>query len=345
MSKTAKHIIDEEIDGFVKGLSLHDLKVLTESEVLTEDEQVLKSLVKTMSTYDENNQITRENWEWFKDSLVKCSDHKLFQHKCKQVNSKLYSVKFFTKINFLIAESVEDEIKLELKRYFLSLTTDDIEEFIELLFRLPFEFIGLVVRYVANILCPDKKALLTPSTKEADVEVKKNLEKKNLIIQNINKVSKGEANTISIVDVKELLDVKAFYVYNPLNVGTLEFLVRMLGSTTKAKIKDMIGGKDMRHILEQILTLPSYTQHLRKIKLGEEQPFFNEDGSQNSSRDITFDDYVLQYFSPEDYIPKVKDYEKEEQIEEPKGEEQPQPEASPNEVNALQPGSQELMNQ
>lgn len=296
---TAKQIFEEELNKFADSLDANQAK-----KVLMEDNTILNSLLKAEeSVYDHNNQITESNWEWFKDTLIKCSDSSIFQYNCKSINLKLYAVKYFTNVNFMIAESVEDEVKVELKKYFGSINTDNAEDFIKSFFELPFEFTSLVVRYLANILLPEKKNLLTPTVQEADSSLKGILSKKNSFIENINDVSMGRSSTLSIVDASLLLDVKAFYNNNALNVGALEFLVRLFRGA-KSKLGDIFSKEKIKFMLVQILSLPSYQTHIRKIQQQEEQPFFTKDGSQNLNRDVTYDDYVTQYFNPEEYVPK-----------------------------------------
>ena len=343
MSKDTKKIIEEEVDRIVNDIPSKELKSVLYG-VIKEDEQVLKSLMKSTGVYDNDNQITEENWKWFQDMLKQCCQVPRFQLKSKESNAKLYAVKYFTKVKFMIAESVEDEIKLDLKNYFQPLSCDDVNEFIETLFKLPFEFYSLVIRYVVGVLCPDAKDKLTPSLKEAEAQLKLLMKKKNQFIKNINDVSIGQGLNLSIADTMVLLDVKAFFDYNGLNVGCLEFLVRMLGSDTKTKLKEMFGNKEIDKMLQQILTLPSYLKHLQKVKIAEEQPYFNKDGGQNANREVTFNDLVVQYFNPEDYIPKPKSNEEPAQSE-VTPEEQPQEQKPGNEVSAEQPSENALMSQ
>jgi hypothetical protein len=110
-------------------------------------------------------------------------------------------------------------------------------------------------------------------------------------IKNINDVSTGKSSILSIANTELLLDVKAFYSYNALNVGTLEFLIRLFKEADK-KLGDMFSKEKVKFMMQQIMFLPSYQAHIRKLQTQEEAPYFNKDGSQNMNRDITYDDCV-----------------------------------------------------
>lgn len=335
MGNTTRKIIEEEIENYSKLISLENKKKI----LVKENNAVLDSLLK-VDEYNCNNQIIEENWNWFKQTLIKVVDIPIFQHNSKTINSQLYAVKHYTNINFMIAESVEDEIKFELKKYFITLKVDDINEFINSFFELPFEFTSLVVRYVANVLIPEKKKLLVPSIKDA----KENLEiinkKRDEIIQSINNISKGIDTNLSIVDVMLLLDIKAFFQDNPLNVGVLEFLARTIKYSGE-KLFSTFGKAKIQLMLQQILTLPCYQKHLNEIAKNKANAYFTSKGMQNKEKEMSFDDLVTKYFNPEEYIPKPKQPEIQ-PIEEPQSEEKIEDKG---ELNAEQPSEEELMQQ
>ncbi len=296
-------IISEEVDKFVDKLPAD--KLISTLKSFKEDRKILSSLQGYVNDYDQNNQIVEENWNWFKETLKQLATNSpRFQFKCKEVNNKLYAVKYFTKLKFTISETVEEELKFQLKNYFKHLTYENPDEFIDAFFKLPFEFIGLVVRYIANVLAPKVKNQLTTNKKEADIFLKNLLKKKNDFIININKISLGQSDNISISEAKLLLDVKVFYDYNALNNGTLEYLLKLFNSNAKQKLIDEFGSEKIDFVKDQILAHPSYLQFLKEVKTGQEQPFFTKDGFQNSEREITFDDYVKKYFTPEEFVPK-----------------------------------------
>lgn len=300
-----KKIIYQEVDKFVDSLS--DKKLL---EFLTEDLKVINSLVKSEENYfNKNNQISYELWNNFVETLKKLTDNsERFQQCCKESNCKLYSVKMYSKIPFSIAEEAEEVLKYELKKYYSQLDTKDSEEYIDTFFKLPFEFTSLVVRYLQNILYKEKKALLTPKMETAKEYFATAEKSKNKFIININKVSLGESKNIPFDDLQLLLDIKAFYEYNPINIGTCEYVIRLLNNKKSySNLEEMYGEKRLLHIKEQILTLPSYIQYLEDIKEGKESPYFTSSGLQNKEKENTFDDYVQKYFFPNNYIPNPKE--------------------------------------
>lgn len=335
MADTAKQILEEEVEKLSQKISSGNFK-----KVIEEDLNIIDSLTKE-NLYNPDNQMIKENWNWFKDTLIKAVELPTFQHNCKSINSKLYAVKYFTKINFMIAESVEDEVKFELKKYFGELTTDDINQFVNDFFKLPFEFTSLVVRYLSNVLIPEKKKLLVPNIKDANIALKQITSKKDTFIKNINSISKGQGNNMSFIDVELLLDVRAFYEYSPLNVGTLEFLIRTLESA-KEKLNELFTKEKVGFFLQQILTLPSYQKHLSTLQRKQEAPFFNRNGMQNDTREVTYDDCVMKYYDPENFLPRPK-------VAPPLPVTEPETpeggEGDSGDMSAIQPTEEELMKQ
>ena len=298
-----KNILIEEIDNFVDDIPAD--KLISTLKMFKEDRKIINSLQGFTNEYDQNNQIVEENWKWFKETLKYIAENNpRFQFKCKEVNNKLYAVKYFTKLKFVISETVEEELKFELKKYFRQITFEDIDQFIDAFFKLPFEFVGLTVRYVSNVLALELKPKLTTNYKDANVFLKNLLKRKNDFIVNINKISLGQSDNISIAEACLLLDTKVFYDYNALNNGALEYLLKLFNSNAKEKLIDQFGADKIKFLKDQILAHPSYLQFLKEVKEGQEQPFFTKDGFQNSERETTFDDFVKKYFNPEEFIPK-----------------------------------------
>jgi hypothetical protein len=175
------------------------------------------------------------------------------------------------------------------------------------------------------VLAKEKKNELTTTTVDAENFLKTVLKKKNNFITNVNKISLGQANNISIGDLSLLLDVKAFYDYNALNNGVLEFALKMLNSNIKQRLKDTYGSSKIDFIKAQILSHASYLKFLKNVKDGIEQPFFDIKGFPNSERTPSFDDLVKKYFTPKEYIPSAP------KIEEPVAPAQPAAPAAPEE--------------
>lgn len=331
---TARQIIEEESEKLIERLTTKGIK-----KVLKEDNIIIDSLTKE-TNYNSNNQIVEDNWKWFKDTLLKASMSSIFQHNSKAVNSKLYAVKYFTKINFMLAESIEDEIKFELKDYFGKLTTDDVNEFINSFFNLPFEFTSLVIRYLTNLLAKDKKDLLAPSLKDANLSLEKIIKKKEDFVKNVNNISLGRSQNFSIIDMQLLLDVRAFYDYNPVNVGTCEFIIRML-KCSKDQLKEKFGIEKTSLFLQQILTLPSYQKHLSELSRETINSYFDNKGMQRKGRNPSYYDCVMEIYDPKHYIPK-----KEAQTKKKTNTLSSKKDSNENnKVSALQPSEEELMKQ
>ena len=307
MSKLLE-IIDEEVDRAIKSIPTSELPnvllTLLEGSTMT----VIDSLMKDYKmNLNQDNQIPPENWKWFQEMLITALQSETFQKQCKEVNCKLYAVVNFAKIKLSLPESLENILKFELKDYYTQVVTDSPEEFIKSFFTLPFEFISLVVRYLSNVLAKDKKELLLPKRPTADAYLKMIEKKKKDFIVNINNLSLGKSNTLSLDDIKLLLDSKAFFEYNALNVGALEFLIRVIGSSkTEGMINQMLDLKQINLLKQQIFSLPSYLLFLKKVKDGEEQAYFNKDGTENETRENTYDDYVKKVYFPEEFVPHKK---------------------------------------
>jgi hypothetical protein len=340
MHKEVKKLIEEEVNKIVQDIPKEQL--VEYLNTLLENKKIINSLETSYKEfYNIDNQITPENWKYFTKSLGVLVGDEEFQRRCKEINCKLYAVKFFTKLRFQISESTEETIKFELKKYFAKLITEDPREFMDAFFSLPFEFTGLVVRYLANIAYKERKQSLTPKLATAQAYFHDLEKRKNRFILEINRISKGKSNVLSIAELQELLDVKAFYEYNAVNCGVLEFIVRTLTSPkSKKKLEEEFGKGRVERMRQQALVHPSYIQYLQEIREESSQPFFNKDGMQNKNRDITFDDFVTQYFFPSQVIPKVEDTENTEQQPTPQQAPAPQPD-----VNVEQPSQEELLNQ
>lgn len=316
MDKKLNKIIDEEVDLLLNKLSIKEVFSLLK------ENNLIDSLEKSYdSHFNTANEIAPENWKYFTDALKVMVKDTTFQEKCKEINCKLYSVKFFTNLKFAIAENAESSLKFDLKQYFPQIVTNNGKEFMDSFFALPFEFTSLVVRYLANVLCKDKKNNLTPQLKEAQEYFNEMQKKKNLFITEVNKISQGQSTVFSIYDAQELLDVKAFFEYNPINAGVLEYIMRILtNKKTKQKLEDEFGKFKIQLMRDQILEHASYIQFLQEIKEDKELSFFTDSGSQNKERDTTFDEFVMKFFYPEQYVPEEKE-------EEPVPETPPQPES------------------
>lgn len=276
--------------------------------------------------YDEQNHIPQEHWTYFTDTLKKLNEHELFIQFSKLIMCKLYALKLSTKITFASNENLENELKFELKNYISTLRSAETEEeFIEMLIDLPFEFTALLIRYNANILCPELKDKLSPNIKTAEEFVNYIDEMKNNLIVQINKLSRGEVNTLSIKDLKELFDVRVFYDDIDINAGVCEYVIRMLLSEKSSKtIRDEFGRGFLERLKEQTLLNTSYINFLERIAENQEQPFFKSNGLQNKEREVSFNDLVTKLFYPNSYIPR------------------PEPSTDINTPEALEPQSEEL---
>ena len=301
--KDVNQIILEEVDLFAEGLNPKQL--VNALMYLQEDMKLLDLINKSQGdAYDTNDQITRENWAFFSTALEQAVESDKFQEGALLVNCKLYCVKKFTQLEFHLPENIEDILKIEIKKYFNQLFETSVEEFIEALFKLPFEFLSLVIRYVSREY--DDQEDNTPSVETAEEFYKYVVDLKEKFIKNVDAVSKGETNILNISDAHLLLDTKAFYVYSALNVGVLEYLLRLFNNKEAASaLYDQFGKDSVVCMKEQALFHPSYIVYLKKIKKQEVAPFFTSDGLQNEERDKTFGQYVKELFEPQDVIPKA----------------------------------------
>lgn len=301
MKLNINEIILQEIELFTNGLNKEEL-----INILQESSSLMSSLEKLdKENYDLNNQTSRENWGYFLSSLKQVVKIEEFTDNALVVNAKLFAVKKFTQLEFQLPQDIENVLKFELKKYFHLLVTDDPQEFIKELFQLPFEFVSLVIRYVTKIFDPKVLEEITPSEAIALDFYEYCIKTKEKFIKNTNDVSLGITNNFSLNDARLLLDVKAFYSYNALSVGTLEYLIRLTSDqNAQENLYGHFGKDTIDYMREQAIQHPSYIQYLKKIKSEEILPFFKSDGTQNEDRDKTFDDFVKQVFDPQNVVPK-----------------------------------------
>ena len=285
---TTKKILEEELNNLVNEIPANKL-----SETLINLSESIKVFdlmnQAANNTYDKDNQIIPENWEFFITSLKALADDEEFQKQCKIINCKLYCVKYFANISLSTVNFAEDTIKFELKKYFKALVTNDAEKFTTTFFSLPFEFVSLVVRWLANVLCKEKKNLLTPKLATAQAYYGQAQLSKTKFVKNINDLSLGRNDNFSLEDLSLLLDTKAFFDYNSLNAGTIEFIIRLFDKRKQA-LEDELGTNKYNVLRLQALLLPSYVKFLNEIDLEQEYPFFNSSGLQNQEREKTFND-------------------------------------------------------
>lgn len=333
-----ENLSNKDIENFLEGKSTKELL-----NFLTENQTVIRSLEHAYHfDYNEDNMIPIEHWEFFINALSKLVQVEEFQSKCKEVNCKLYALKQFSKVKLSIAASAEETLKFELKKYFPSLYTENGQEFSDTFFNLPFEFVALVVRYLANIKFPKDKKSLTPLLKTAEAYFHELVKVKNRFLLNINDISQGKGETINIVELQALLDTRAFYEYNPLNVAALEFIMRILvNKKSKQKLEDEFGKVKVDLLKQQVLSQPSYIQFLNEIRDNQTQSYFTKEGLQNKNRENTFDELCMQYFFPEKYVPDNSNKIEQSQESELKAK---TPSAAPETPQAEQPSQEELLN-
>lgn len=304
MSKNINEIIEQEVKVFTEGLNKEELLRLIPT--LNENISLINALEKLdKEEYNKDDQTSTENWNFFIGALKKVSKLEQFQGPALVVNAKLYTLKKFTKLEFKLPKDIEGVLKFELKKYFHNLVTNDADEFIQEFYKLPFEFVSLVIRYITKTLDPKLTEVITPSEETAEAFYSFCLKTKQKCLKNINDVSLGITTNFDMADVRLMLDTKAFYSYNALNVGALEYIIRLLNdSTSQENLHEHFGESIVDYLRAQALQHPSYIQYLKKIKAQEIEPFFKSDGTQNDERPKSFDDFIKELFEPENVIPK-----------------------------------------
>jgi hypothetical protein len=295
--------LEKKINEIVE--SIPSKHLIATSQSLLETYDLINALETRFNYYEKDSQLTEESWQKLLDLFKQAAHSQSLHNACKEINKKLYCVKQFSNVKFILASDIEDILKYETKKYFSQLSTCSTdEELVDTFKSLPFEFTSLFTRYLVNILFKKDKDLFLPKEVEAQEYYKKILALKNEFIKNINDCSLGKQNVFSIVDAQLLLDCKAFFDYTPTNTGSLEYIVRMfLNPKTRKKLNDMFGEKRISYMLEQALLHPSYIQYLKNIKTGVEQPYFNSDGLQNTERKPTFDDIIKSTYTPQEFVP------------------------------------------
>lgn len=292
-------LLNEEIDNLCNNIPSD--KLVDALKELTESYNILSGLEKQYNpSYDKEGGIIKENWNFFLNALKELTKYPPYQAASKELYCKLYAIKYFTKGNFVDKEAVEDNIKHAIKDYFSQLLTNDPEEFTSTLFKLPIDFVGLVVRYAANNLAPELKDSLIPTKAEGEAFVAQLLDKKKDFITNIGKVVGEQHNVISISDARLLIDTRAFTEELDVHSGVLEYLTRLLNNkAAKGKLADLFGEEHIKELKANILAHPNYKKYLDQIKHGEMEPFFDIQGLANEKRSVPFQQTVDEYLNPE----------------------------------------------
>lgn len=291
-------LINEEIDRLVNNIPSSEL--FSAIKNLNESYNVIQSLDKSSDAFDQDSAIITENWNFFEQVLQQLVKYEPYQEKSKEAYKKLYAIKFFTKGNFVSQEAIEDNLKHSLKEHFSKILTNDPAEFTDTLFKLPFDFVGLVVRYVVNELAPDKKEKLVPKRSEAEAYLEELLQKKKDFIETVRKIAYEQNNVLSISDARLLVDTRSFIEELDVNNGILEYLLRLLNNkSANERLTELFGSETIKELKENILAHPNYKKYLNQIKHSEVQPFFNLQGLPNEQRVPSFEDVVEEYLHPE----------------------------------------------
>ena len=298
----------ELIDNYVDSLNKEELPSLL-SKLLKENDsskKILDNLISSFVKVNSDDQIIEENWDWFVETLNQVKDTKEFKQFCRKINIRLYVLSHFTKIKFKENKYIEDELKFQLKKYFNSVRADTKSKFVENLYDLPFEFSSLLVRFFVNTLETDDEKKTYKGIKSiADTYLKELLSLKNDFVKQINDISLGLYSNVSYEKIKELLELRAFYNYNALNAGALEFIVRFINSR-ESELKEKYGQGAPNYLKGMVFSFPCYVFHIKRVKEGKDLLFFLDNGTQNEKKKVTFDNYVKQVLEPKNYIPTDK---------------------------------------
>jgi len=168
------------------------------------------------------------------------------------------------------------------------------------LYSLPFDIVSSIVRYVAEILIPERKSLLIPTIIEAKKYVRATEKIKQDFIKRLRKIVHGEHNILSVSVAQQLVNMRAFSEDKAVHNGVLEYLMRMLNDRkTHTRLVEKFGKEMPRDLKKQIFQHSNYVNYLRNIKDGTVKPFFTKDGLENDHRTPTFSEAVDEYFYPE----------------------------------------------
>ena len=218
-----------------------------------------------------NSSYTEFESEWEKD--------------LRQLKLKILCNKYFTKRELLSLDSLETDIRKEVKKYYSSLESYvSLKNFKERFFSLPYDLLTSFCRYIFYF-SEELNKKIGIDKKELQTKIKELKEERKSVIQKIAFISNNNPSILDLTNIKELLEFGVFYEDNFLNRGLNEYLHKILShNVSRENIKETFGNTFYRDMLELVEKNNAFISHLKSIKNDTGQDFFDKSGGQLGRR-------------------------------------------------------------
>lgn len=257
-------------------------------ELKKENDKLTESYFTQPLQANTHNELPKEMWNSLLKNLQAACVNPYFVSESKKVKAKLLAKQILNKSqpeNHTL-ESIKEILQVESKKYYKYFTSDDPFDFSHTLFQLPFDFQSLVVQY-CELLNSSFKDNISITKEELEAYIKQVKKQKAKVILNINDVSLGKTQILSLSPVKALLDVDAFTKSIDTDLAVLEYLSRLIyHDDANYRMKEQYGPDLVDYIKSKISHYPNYIQFLRDIKNGKKKAFFNSDGTQKENHSL-----------------------------------------------------------
>lgn len=303
-----KKYIDDEIRHQSKKLGLNEvqLKKFIKEFFAIDYSQILKPFNSDDEfVYDDEAALPSELWEGLIEDLnVSYSENKKeWDEKFYEIKLQIICNKIFTKKDLIELQKVEEDLKINIKRYYSSFQNAvSPKNFMERFFNLPNDLLVNFVRFILN-----ESVKLNSLIKISSEDVKKRVEElkkeRFKIAKKIQFISNKNITVFEIKKVKDLYNNGIFHEDNFINRGVNEYLYKLLHHPIASEeISTRFNETFISDFINNIETSNAYLSHIQSVNEGETNEFFTPNGLQIGRKfDIEieaverkeFDNYVI----------------------------------------------------
>jgi len=261
-------------------------KILKELFIFDQS-NMLKQLGSQEELLDEKDELPLEFWEEIIELINESYNEnpKLWIKKLKEVKEKILLFKYFTKQDMIDLDSLEKNLRIDIKKYFSALQTyKTLDDFCEKFFNISRDVLFNFTRFILN-----KSEELNRHTSFSKDELFDKIEdlkkERKKIIDKISFISNKNPTFLELTKIKELFEIGLFYENNYLNKGVCEFIYKLLSSNNiEDKLNEYYTSYFVKDFLKLIESTNSYISHNSELRDGTGSEFFTDKGLQIGRR-------------------------------------------------------------
>ena len=280
-----KQIIEEEIKLQSEKFNLEpkELKTFLNELFTFNTSKLLKNMGNQEEILDEKDSLPTEFWEGIIDNINNSYSEypEDWEKELLQIKFQIICNKYFTKKNLTELSEIEDTIRVEIKKFFSSLSNfSDNEDFKNRFFNLPSALLVNFSRYLLNNSTELNKKLKI-SKEEVQERIKLLKKERDKIIKKLSFISNGNVTVLEIKRIKMLADNGVFYEDNFLNRAINEYLFKLINhDEASEKIIDSFNSTFINDLKKNVEESASYLSHITSVKNEETSEFFLPSGLQ-----------------------------------------------------------------